>query len=183
MKSIHALPAITLTLFALAATAQTQAPGLWEHSFTMKAQGAEMARMQAQMEAQLAALPPEQRRQIDDMMKRRGVSIGAQGAAVKFCLAKEQAARPASPPMTGDCKPTDLQRSGSTMRYRFACTQPQPVSGEGEITYSSDKAYTGRSSLTTQVQGRAQQVEMAMAGKWLGADCGEVQPAAAPSAR
>ena len=179
MKSKPALVAATMMLSAVCAHAQTQAPGLWEHTFKLTSQGGEMEKAQAQMQAQLAAMPPEQRKKIDEMMKKRGVTMGAQGTTAKFCLTKEQAAKAAEPHMTGDCKQTDIKRSGNTMGYKFACTAPQQVSGEGQITYLSDKAYSGKSSMTTQVKGQPHQMGMDMSGKWLGADCGDVKPVGA----
>ena len=94
---------LTLTVVAGVAHAQTQAPGLWEHSFKMKSPGGEMEKAQAQMQAQLDAMPLEQRKQMDAMMKSRGVTMGAQGTTAKFCLTKEQAAKPPEARMTGDC--------------------------------------------------------------------------------
>ena len=141
-----------------------------------------MAQAQARMQAQLAAMPPEQRRKIEEMMKSRGATMGAQGTTAKFCLTKEQAARPAEPRMTGDCKQSDVQRSGNTMSYKFACTTPAPVSGEGQVTFS-DKAYTGKSTMTAQVKGQPQQMSMDTSGKWLAADCGDVKSVGAPSSR
>jgi Protein of unknown function (DUF3617) len=69
------------------------------------------------------------------------------------------------------------------MHYRFACTTPRQVSGEGRVTFSGDKAYTGSSTLTAQVEGRPQQIGMQMTGQWLGADCGGLQPIGAMPAR
>ncbi len=176
MKSKHALLATTVMLGAACAHAQTQAPGLWEHTFKVTSQGGEMEKAQAQMQAQLAAMPPEQRKKIEDMMKSRGVAMGAQGTTVKFCVTKEQAAKPAEPHMTGDCKQSDIQRRGNTMSYTYACTTPRQFSGEGQITHISDKAYTGKSKLTMQVKGQPQQMGIEMTGKWLAADCGDLKP-------
>ena len=166
-----------------AARAQTQAPGLWEHSFKMKSASGEMEKAQAQMQAQLDAMPPAQRQQMEAMMKSRGVAMGAQGTTAKFCLTKEQAAKPPEARLTGDCKPTDIKRSGNTMTYRFACTSPQQLVGEGQLTHVSDKAYTGSANVTTQVKGQAQQMTMDMSGKWLGADCGDIKPLGAPPSK
>ena len=176
MKSKPLLLTALMMLSAACAQAQTQAPGLWEHSFTMKSPGGEMERAQAEMQKQLAAMPPAERQKIETMMASRGVKMGASGTSVKVCLTKEQAAKPAEPRMTGDCKQSDVKRSGNIMSYKFACTKPQPVSGEGQVSYVSDKAYTGRSSMTTQVAGQPQQMTMEMSGKWLAADCGDVKP-------
>ena len=182
MKFTPALFA-ALALTVVAANAQTQAPGLWEHTLKLDAQNAETHSMPAQMQAQLAAMPPEQRKKIEEMMKSRGVTMGAQGTTVKFCLTKEQAAKPADPRMPGDCKQNDVKRSGNAMSYRFTCTTPQPVSGEGRVTFDGDKAYTGRSTVTTQVKGQPQSTSIDMSGKWLAADCGDVKPVGALSSK
>ncbi|MEP7103013.1 MAG: DUF3617 domain-containing protein [Burkholderiales bacterium] len=181
MKSKHALLAATMMLSAVCAHAQTQAPGLWEHTFKMSSPGGEMEKAQAQMQAQLAAMPPEKRKQIEEMMKSRGVTMGAQGTVTKVCVSKEQAARPAEPRMNADCSRQDVTRSGNTMKYKFECTQPRPMTGEGEMSFVSDKAYSGKSTVTTQVKGQPQQMTMEMSGKWLSADCGEVKPFVMPA--
>lgn len=70
-----------------------------------------------------------------------------------------------------------------TMKYKFACTKPQRVSGEGQVRYVSEKAYTGRSTMTSQAAGLPQQMTMEMAGRWLGAECGDVKPVGALPAK
>jgi uncharacterized membrane protein YkoI len=173
-KTVTALAALACA--ALAAQAQTPAPGLWEHSFSMKSANGEMERAQAQLQQQLAAMPPAQRKQIEDMMASRGVHMNAQGVTTQVCLTKEQAAKPVEPRLAGDCKQTSLERSAGTMSYKFTCTSPRQASGEGKISYASDKAYSGTGSVTTQIDGKPQQMNMAMSGKWLGTECGDVKP-------
>ncbi len=188
MTPKHLLLTIALAVtMGAGAHAQTQAPGLWEHTFKSRAgagDGGERDKMQAQMQAQLDAMPPEQRKQLDAMMKSRGVTMGAQGTTAKFCLTKEQAAKPPEARLSGDCKATDIKRSGNTMSYKFACTTPQPVNGEGQLTYTGDKAYSGSANVTTQGAGQPpQRMTMEMTGKWLAADCGDVKSLAAPPAK
>ena len=176
MKLKHVLPAATLTLCALCAHAQTQVPGLWEHSFSMKSQGGEMEKAMAEMEKQMAAMPPEQRKQMEQMMASRGVGMGAQGTTVKVCLTKEDVARQSEPKFREGCTQQVVQRTGNTMKVKFECSKPQPLSGEGEMTFVSDKAYTGKSTVTTQADGKPRQMTMEMSGKWLAADCGDIKP-------
>jgi Protein of unknown function (DUF3617) len=161
------------------AAAQTQAPGLWEHTFSMKGQGDEMERARAQVQQQLAAMSAEQRKKLEETMARRGVTMNAQGTAVKLCLTKEQAAKPAEPRLPGDCTLSDVQRNGSTMNYKFACIRPEQLAGEGQLTYAGEKAYSGQSSFTALVKGQPRSMTMDTAGRWLGADCGDVKPASA----
>jgi hypothetical protein len=183
MTPKHLLPIAALAVTVVCAHAQTQAPGLWEHTFKSRSAGGETDKAQAQMQAQLDAMPPEQRKQLDAMMKSRGVTMGAQGTTAKFCLTREQAAKPPEARLTGDCRQTDVKRSGNTMTYKFACTTPQQITGDGQITYASDKAYSGTANVTTLVKGQPQQTTMDMTGKWLAADCGDVKPHAAPPAK
>ena len=175
------LIAILLSLAGAAVQAQTQAAGLWEHTMTVQSSSGEIEAARTQLQQQLAAMPPDKRRQIEEMMASRGVKLNAQGTTLKVCIGKEQAARPAQPPMSGDCRQSDVQRSANSMRYKFACTTPQKVEGEGEVTWSGDKSYAGTSTVTSQVNGKPQQMRMTMNGRWLGADCGDVKPLAAPS--
>jgi hypothetical protein len=176
----HVLSASALALTVLSAVAQTQAAGLWEHAVSMKAGGGELERAMAEMQKQMAAMPPDQRKQMEQMMSSRGVTLGAQGATAKVCVTKEQAARPAEPKLTGDCTQHDVQRSGNTMKFKFECTKPEALSGEGEMTYVSDKAYTGKTTVTRQASGKPQQTSMEMSGKWVAADCGDVKPLGKP---
>lgn len=181
MKSQPVLCAAALAFSVLSATAQTQAPGLWEHTFSMKSAGGEMEKAMAEMKKQLDAMPPDQRQQMEQMMASRGVKMGAQGSSVKFCLTKEQAARPAEPRVNENCTQQVEQRSGNTVKFKFECTRPEGSSGEGEMTYLNDKAYTGKTQMTAQVKGKPQQMSMEMTGQWLAADCGDVKPRAMPA--
>lgn len=181
MKFHSTIFAAALTLGALHAGAQTQVPGLWEHSFKIKSQDGEAEKGMAELQKQMAAMPPEQRKQIEQMMASRGMSMGAQGTVVKVCVTKADVARKAEPQFREGCTQQVLQRTTNSMKVRFECTQPQPMSGEGEMTFISDKAYTGKSTVTSQAGGKAQQMTMEMAGKWLAADCGDVKPRSAPA--
>jgi hypothetical protein len=181
MKLNRTLFAAALTLGSLSALAQTQVPGLWEHSFKMKSQDAETEKAMADMQKQMAAMPPEQRKQIEQMMASRGMSMGAQGTVVKVCVTKEDVARKAEPQFREGCTQQVLQRSANSMKVKFECTQPRPMSGEGEMTFISDKAYIGKSTVTSQSNGKPQQMTMEMAGKWLAADCGDVKPRPVPA--
>ena len=180
MKLHPTLFAAALTLGALQAFAQTQAPGLWEHSFKMKSQDGELEKGMAEMQKQMAAMPPDQRKQVEQMMAGRGMGMGAQGTTVKVCVTREDVARKAEPQFREGCTQQVVQRTANSMKVKFECTRPQPMSGEGEMSFISDKAYTGKSTMTSQAEGKAQQMTMEMAGKWLAADCGDVKPRPAP---
>jgi hypothetical protein len=135
-----------------------------------------MDKAMAEMQKQMAAMPPEQRKQMEAAMASRGVKMGAGGTSVKVCITKEEAAKPPEARMaSANCTQKDIQRSGNTMKFKFECTQP-PSTGEGEMSFVGDKAYTGKTTVTSQVAGKSQQMNMQMQGKWLASDCGDVKP-------
>jgi Protein of unknown function (DUF3617) len=177
MKLHPTLFAAALALGSLHALAQTQAPGLWEHSFKMKSQDGEIEKAMAEMQKQMAAMPPDQRKQVEQMMASAGMSINAQGTVVKVCVTKEEVARKAEPQFGEGCTQQVLQRSANSMKVKFECSRPQPMKGEGEVSFVSDKAYTGKSNVVTSLaNGQTHQMAIEMVGKWLAAECGDVKP-------
>jgi hypothetical protein len=68
MKLRLALAVAPLAVACLSASAQSMKPGLWEHSFTMKSQSGKMEQGMAEMQQQIAAMPPEKRKQMEQMM-------------------------------------------------------------------------------------------------------------------
>ncbi len=156
--------------------AQKVTPGLWENSVTLKAAAGEMDSAMAQAQQQMAQLPPEQRKMVEQMMARQGVGAGSRATTVQVCVTKEQAARDELPQAEGQCSQQITQRSGSTVKFRFSCAGDPPSSGEGEYTLVSDRAYTGRMVANTLLQGKPERIEMQQSGKWLADDCGSVKP-------
>ncbi len=151
-------------------------PGLWEHSFTIKSQSGEMESAMANMQQQLANMPPEQRKRMEQMMAAQGVQAGAGGQSIRVCVSEEQAERSMMPQQDGDCRQEVLERRGNTIKYRFQCSGDAPSSGEGEVTFTSPTSYSGTSTINTTVQGRTETMAMAQSGKWLSSDCGNLKP-------
>ena len=82
MKAITSVAALALVTMALVPQAQprTLKPGLWEISNKMQSGSGEMEKAMAAAQKQMAAMPPEQRKMMQDMMAKQGVSLGAGGA-------------------------------------------------------------------------------------------------------
>jgi hypothetical protein len=178
----HRILAFMLAACAGAAGAQSLKPGLWEITQQMQMGGAQAEQM-AQMRQQMANMPPEQRKMMEDMMAQRGIKMGpgapGGGMSMQLCMTREMAERNEVPAQRGDCKTTQQSRSGKTMKMAFTCSNP-PSSGEGEITFASPESYHMKMAVTTQVQGHAEKANMQTSGKWLGADCGNVKPMVPP---
>jgi uncharacterized protein YneF (UPF0154 family) len=177
MKLQHVLAAAVLAASA-SAGAQGLKPGLWEVTQKIQTQSGETERAMADMQKQMAAMPPEQRKQIEEMMARQGVKPGGGGdMSVKVCMTKEMIERNDMPmqQQRGDCKTTQQSRSGNTMKMAYTCATP-PSSGEGEITYIGSEGYSMKMDVTTEVRGKPEKMNMQGSGKWMGADCGTVKP-------
>lgn len=151
-------------------------PGLWEHTFTMKTQSGEMEQAMSQMQKELASMPPEQRKMVEQMMAAQGVGIGPKGNTIKVCITKEDAERDYVPQKDGDCRQQVVKRTGNTMKFKFDCSGDPPSSGESEVTFLNPKAYTGKTTVNTKVDGKPERMDMTQAGKWLSDDCGNVKP-------
>jgi len=185
----HRTTLATLALLlaaAVPASAQKVAPGLWEYSMTMQGAGGGTDPAMARMQEQMARMSPEERKQIEAMMAGRGIRMGGgvgQPMSVKICITPEQAAREEMAPPDSNCKQVSRERSGNTMRFKFACSGEHQGTGEGEYTFTSDKAHQGRVVITgVGRDGQPHRIEMLHSGRWLGADCGDVKPRRPPAA-
>ena len=186
MTRRHLLAAAVLAACSLGtathALAQSMKPGLWE--MNNKIGGSpEMDKAMAEMQQQMASMPPEQRKMMQDMMAKQGVTMGsnaAGGMSIKYCMTREMVERNEIAPQEGGCKTSYAPRVGSTMKMSFVCTKP-PSSGEGQITFSGSDAYSSKMTLTTSNAGKSEKMTMEGQGKWLSAECGAVKPLVAPA--
>jgi hypothetical protein len=161
------------------AQAQTIKPGLWEITQKTNVDGRDMGAQMAQMQAQLEKMPPAQRKMMEEMMAKQGVSMpgtaGGGAMTLKTCLSKEMVEKNQLAPQQGDCTHSQQPRSGNTMKFSFQCKNP-PSTGEGEVTFSGSDAYTTKVRVTTQRGGQQHTATMEGSSKWLGADCGSIKP-------
>ena len=183
MKTLPALIAFIAVSTICAVSAAWAQPaklqaGLWEQTMTMKTASGEMEAKMAEMQQQLASMPPEQRKMVEDMMARQGVGMAGSGrnTTIKMCISPEQAERADVPQQDGNCRQEVVQRSGGTIRYRFSCTGEHPTSGEGEYTMTNPSSYNGKATVLTQVKGKPEKIDMTTVGRWVSADCGAIKP-------
>lgn len=155
----------------------TMKPGLWEITARMQGSGGQLDAAMAMAQQQMQNLSPEQRAQLEAMMKGRGVALGPQGNTVRVCVTKEQAEREELPQAQEGCTQQG-QRSGKVFRYTFSCRSEPPMSGEGEYTLTSATSASGRTVVRTVVGGRNETVNVENSSTWLAADCGDLKPRA-----
>lgn len=182
MKKLqHILFTVVLVSGALGAAAQTLKPGLWEITNKMSSSSGQVEKAMTEAQKQLASMPPEQRRMMEEMMAKQGVGLG-QGAgvtAVKVCMTREMVAHDEVITQQGDCKRSNSSRSGNTLKFSFACTKP-PSSGEGQVTFVSPQAYTMKMTLNSAASGKPEIMNLDATGKFLSAECGSIKPFSTP---
>lgn len=166
-------------VMSLTAHAQSIKPGLWEMNQKMGG-NAEMDQAMVQMQKQMAGMSAAQRKQMEDMLAKQGMSMPTAGAgggmALKVCVTPEMAAKQEMPMQTeGDCTTRITSRSASALKMSFVCKNP-PSSGEGTYTFSGDTAYTMKMVMNSTHQGKPQTTMLDGQGKWLASSCGSVKP-------
>jgi hypothetical protein len=166
---------LLLSAAAMAASAQDFKPGLWEIRQKPQLDPQRQAQM-AQMQKQMAALPPEQRRQLESMMSQNGVSMNVQGGelTLKSCVTQDQADRAAMPRTDGKCS-HDSKRTGDTMLVNFRCTNPASE-GTNEITFLGPDHYRTRTEVRAQRDGKTEVIRSTGEARYLGSDCGSLKP-------
>lgn len=153
-------------------------PGLWELQSTMKSASGQMEAAMAQMQQQLAAMPPEQRKQMEQMMGGMNLPSSDGGHTMKICMTQKDADMDRVEMRQG-CTQKITRADAKTLKVNFQCTAQadEPASsGEGTITIASPTAYSSTHQMKTTVNGKAEQMNMTQKGQWLAADCGAVKP-------
>ena len=93
-----------------------------------------------------------------------GMSMPAR--TVTSCQAK--GAERAAPQMPDEsCTVIEAQLAGSRMTFKVTCTQPEPMTGTGEMTWNGQNSYSGTMTMTSPDGTMA----MKTAGRRLGAAC------------
>jgi hypothetical protein len=175
------LPGLLL-LAGLPTLAQTMKPGLWEASNKLGG-SPEMDQAMAQMQQQMASMAPAQRKQMEDMMAKQGMSLGGAakgGMVTKMCITPEIADKQQLPiQQQGTCTTTTSDKSSTGMKLKFSCTNP-PSSGEGQVTFTGDTAYTMSMKINTGGQGAPKTTTLHTSAKWLDSNCGAIKPMVVP---
>lgn len=149
--------------------------GLWEINIALKSQSGKAEAAMREAQAYIARMPPDQRKQVEDMMAAQGMRLGDKTSIVKACISKEDAERGEIPQQAGDCTQQVLDRSANAMKVKFSCATNPPANGEAVVNFQSSTAYTSTALVDTVVMGQTERVNVDQTGRWLGADCGSVK--------
>lgn len=175
-----ALLAAALAAASLPAAAQTltaRKPGLWEIKTTH--QGGPMAEAQKQMEAAMASMPPAQRKQMEEMMRKQGVGMTGQPGAMRLCVSPAAAARQdfTRPDPKADCQHKVTPVSGSEAKFSFTCKGAGgPSSGEGRVWGLTAEGYQSQMKMQSMHEGKPVTMDMQQTARWLGSDCQGIKP-------
>ena len=172
-----------LSCAALPALAQTaMKPGLWELSQKPQLPPEQQAKMEA-AQKQMASMPPEQRKMIEQMMASHGVQMNMAGGVItiKSCISKEQSERNTPPVTDGKQRCTyDVKRGGSTIHTHFVCAE-SGTEGDSDVTLlGNGDGYTNSTRITHMKNGKPETITVTGEAHWLGADCGGLKPIELP---
>jgi Protein of unknown function (DUF3617) len=181
MRYFSRIIVVACTAFCAVAQAQSVTkPGLWEISNKMSSPtNPQLAQQMEAAQKAMAAMPPEQRKQMEEMMAQKGLGIrfGDNGAMLlKMCITPEMA-KANRPPVQQQANCTyQFSQSGSTHNISYQCTNPSG-DGQGQLVFADAENYTGKMRInTTTKDGKKETIDALTQGKFLGANCGEIKP-------
>jgi hypothetical protein len=177
-----------LTCLVTPALAADIKAGLWEMKvlkgvYDGQDTSAQRAALQEQARQAMAKMTPEQRKQMEAMMKDLGGHPGGE-ASLRMCITEEQARRKElrlDP--EGRCQPQKTSSLlGDTIHYEFDCTTAQGVrmKGRADMKVSSTSIRGTTDMTTTDARGVTHTIQQETQMTWLGADCKGVAPAGGP---
>jgi len=163
-----------------AQTAPPIKPGLWQVQSQREVDG--QRTQMPDMSEHLKNMPPEQRKQIEAMMKQRGVDMsGGSMNDMKICLSKDSVDPSQWQRNQGTCTTDYVTRSSSAWKWHTSCREPAAET-DGEAFFTSSDSYTVKTATTMTIQGQTRITRMTLNSKWLGPDCGDVKPVTPPAA-
>lgn len=172
-------------------------PGLWLNKVTYVGDGAEqmqnayggqMQQAMEEMKKQMANMPAEQRKMMQEAMAASGISIGEEGVSInnnsvklgkegieaEQCVLQEDIDMGLLQEADDNCD-TSLQQLGAKrFKHTQVCQGGQASTMVSEIEFLSKTHYKGTGSIKQTVNGQQYDVDMTIEGKWLAADCGDI---------
>lgn len=149
-------------------------PGLWE----MQMKNAEIEAAMKQLQQEMAAMPPDQRAQMEKMMGQKGAAM-APGGLVRVCHTADSLKQRGPVNEEPGCS-TKTQWSGNGGSFEMSCKDGRK--GKGEFAMVGSDAYKGFFEMTDpKMAGKPFRMEQS--GRWISPDCGALKPAGTPSAQ
>lgn len=177
MRAILGSLTIVGLVFCAQAVAQAQTappikPGLWQVRSEREVDGQKV--QMPNMSERFKNMPPEARKQMEAMMKERGVDMGG-GGDMRICLSKESVDPEQWQRQQGTCKTDYGSRSSSMWKWHTTCQEPASQT-DGEARFTGPESYTVKTATTMTLQGETRTTRMTLDSKWLSPDCGDLKP-------
>jgi hypothetical protein len=142
-------------------------PGLWE----MQIKNPEMEAALKQMQQQMAAMPAEQRAQMEKMMSQKGAAMGS-GGAMRVCHSADSLKQRGPVSEEPGCT-TRTQWAASGGTFEMTCKDGRK--GRGEFSLIGSDAYRSSFEMTDPKM-PSKPFKMEQTGRWVSADCGNLKP-------
>jgi hypothetical protein len=168
---------VAAPLLAHAQTTPPIKPGLWQVQSERELNGQKAPDPMERMKN----LPPEARKQMEAMMKKRGMDV-SEGGGQKVCHTRESLDQGRWKGDSERCKTDVTSRSASAWKWRSVCTQPE-FEMDGEAQFANPENYTVKTLMSSQRDGKPQTMRMTVTARWIGADCGDLKPMQPPPAK
>jgi hypothetical protein len=152
--------------------------GLWE--MTMTHSGSGMPGMPADA---LAKMPPEQRAQVEAMMKARGMSMSGNTTVVKSCVTKEKMDKGmafAGDKQHGNCTPTIVSSSPSHMEIKMHCEDTNngkktTMDATTVVDVVGQDSVKGSTHGVMKSEDHSTNMDLTFTSKYLGPNCGDIK--------
>lgn len=156
-------------------------PGLWEATVTMEMTGLPAMPAMPQIDPEtLAKMPPQQRAQIENMMKGRGGS--PRTTTTKFCITQEaiNRAHVFDNNNNKNCSYKVISSTSSKVQAHVDCVDDRTkMTTTGDMNFERVDSEHIQGSMVMKSSGNDRAVDMksTYSNKWLSSDCGDVKPA------
>jgi hypothetical protein len=150
--------------------------GLWETTMSHSGSGLPGIPPEA-----LAKMTPEQRAQMEAMMKQRGMSSSGGGTAVKSCWTKDKIAKGiAFNQNRENCTFNQTHSSSTHMEFKIHCENNKDgnkttMDGTTMVDVIGSEAVKGTSHIVSNTNGRPMTMDTTFTSRYLGSDCGDVK--------
>lgn len=175
------LVAAALSLAGPAAHAQDAPPikpGLWQMKMANEIDGQKAPDVAEMMKS----VPPEMRKQMETMMKERGVDMSGGGGTQRICQDKASLDQGRWTGEQGRCKTDIVSRSASVWKWRSVCTGPDSET-DGEARFAGPESYAVTARSTMRVSGQVRTTNTTITAQWVSANCGDLKPIRPPATK
>jgi hypothetical protein len=152
--------------------------GLWESAVSTDIPGRSALAATPQIpESALARMAPEQRAQMEAMMKARS---GGAPITTRMCLTRESLASGGLGQRDKSCTTKVVSSSSTQQVVHVECVREE-VKSSGDMTVQvvDPQHIKGTMVMKSTVAGQTRDMKMSFENKWVSADCGTVKPAGA----